>query len=77
MNTITINAKTFTLSLLTAAIFSVPAAFAADAELTSALTDGKLSGKIGRQVITMDNHRFVGHVGWRQDRQTFDALTLG
>lgn len=37
----------------------------------------KLSGKIGRQVITMDNHRFVGHVGWRQDRQTFDALTLG
>jgi len=36
-----------------------------------------LSGKIGRQVITMDNHRFVGHVGWRQDRQTFDALTLG
>jgi hypothetical protein len=37
----------------------------------------KLSGKIGRQVITMDTHRFVGHVGWRQDRQTFDALTLG
>lgn len=37
----------------------------------------KLTGKIGRQVITMDNHRFVGHVGWRQDRQTFDALTLG
>jgi hypothetical protein len=37
----------------------------------------KLSGKIGRQVITLDNHRYVGHVGWRQDRQTFDALTLG
>ena len=32
--------------------------------------------KVGRQVITMDNHRFVGHVGWRQDRQTFDGLTL-
>ncbi len=159
------NAKTFTLSLLTTAILSAPAAFAADSDLTSALTDGKLSanlnlryegveqdnaakdanaltlrtrinyttgafkgfsaavelensvalvddykdaighgneysvvadpdhteldqayiaykdgklsGKIGRQVITMDNHRFVGHVGWRQDRQTFDALTLG
>jgi len=42
-----------------------------------AYKEGKLSGKIGRQVITMDNHRFVGHVGWRQDRQTFDALTLG
>lgn len=32
-----------------------------------------LTGKVGRQVITLDNHRFVGHVGWRQDRQTFDA----
>jgi len=31
--------------------------------------------KGGRQVITMDNHRFIGHVGWRQDRQTFDALS--
>lgn len=165
MNTKNINVKTFTLSLVTAAILSAPAAFAADSDLTSALTDGKLSanfnlryegveqdntlkdadaltlrtrinyttgafkgfsaaveiensvaivddyndaigngteysviadpdhteldqayiaykegklsGKIGRQVITMDNHRFVGHVGWRQDRQTFDALTLG
>jgi hypothetical protein len=36
----------------------------------------KLSGKLGRHVITLDNHRFVGHVGWRQVRQTFDALTL-
>jgi hypothetical protein len=32
--------------------------------------------KLGRQVITLDNHRFVGHVGWRQDRQTFDAFTV-
>jgi hypothetical protein len=32
--------------------------------------------KLGRQVITLDNHRFVGHVGWRQDRQTFDGLTF-
>ena len=35
-----------------------------------------LAVKLGRQVITMDNHRFVGHVGWRQDRQTFDGLTF-
>jgi hypothetical protein len=34
------------------------------------------SAKIGRQVITMDNHRFVGHVGWRQDRQTFDGVSV-
>lgn len=32
--------------------------------------------KFGRQVLTLDNHRFVGHVGWRQDRQTFDAVSL-
>ena len=35
-----------------------------------------VSAKLGRQVITLDGHRFVGHVGWRQDRQTFDALTV-
>lgn len=32
--------------------------------------------KLGRQVITLDNHRFVGHVGWRQDKQTFDAASF-
>ncbi|MCU7934615.1 MAG: alginate export family protein [Candidatus Thiodiazotropha sp. (ex Dulcina madagascariensis)] len=37
---------------------------------------GLVAAKLGRQVITLDNHRFVGHVGWRQDRQTFDAFTL-
>jgi hypothetical protein len=35
-----------------------------------------LDSKLGRQVITYDNQRFVGHVGWRQDRQTFDSLRL-
>lgn len=33
------------------------------------------TAKVGRQVITLDDHRFVGHVGWRQDRQTFDAVS--
>lgn len=32
--------------------------------------------KLGRQVITHDGHRFIGHVGWRQDRQTFDGATF-
>jgi hypothetical protein len=36
----------------------------------------KFTATIGRQVITLDGHRFVGHVGWRQDRQTFDAATF-
>lgn len=30
----------------------------------------------GRQRITLDNHRWVGNVGWRQDEQTFDALRI-
>lgn len=34
------------------------------------------TGKVGRQVITFDGHRFVGHVGWRQDKQTFDAISF-
>ncbi len=29
--------------------------------------------KAGRQVINEDNQRFIGSVGWRQDRQVFDA----
>lgn len=30
----------------------------------------------GRQVITNLNQRFIGHVGWRQNKQTFDAVRL-
>jgi len=32
--------------------------------------------KYGRQRIILDNHRFIGNVGWRQNEQTFDAFTL-
>ncbi len=32
--------------------------------------------KLGRQVITLDGHRFIGHVGWRQNNQTFDAVKI-
>jgi len=35
-----------------------------------------LDATLGRQVIALDDQRFVGHVGWRQDRQTFDAVTF-
>lgn len=31
--------------------------------------------KVGRQIYTLDDHRFIGHVGWRQNIQTFDAVT--
>jgi hypothetical protein len=32
--------------------------------------------RAGRQRINLDNQRFVGGVGWRQNEQTYDALTL-
>lgn len=31
---------------------------------------------VGRQRILLDDQRFVGNVGWRQDEQTFDALRV-
>lgn len=31
--------------------------------------------RVGRQRIILDNHRFIGNVGWRQNEQTFDALS--
>ncbi len=33
-----------------------------------------LSGTFGRQRIVLDDQRFVGDVGWRQNDQTFDGL---
>ena len=35
----------------------------------------KLDLALGRQRINLDNQRFVGNVGWRQNEQTFDAVT--
>jgi hypothetical protein len=32
--------------------------------------------KAGRQRLILDNARFIGNVGWRQNEQTFDAVTL-
>jgi hypothetical protein len=31
---------------------------------------------LGRQRILLDDHRFVGNVGWRQNEQTYDALRV-
>ena len=35
-----------------------------------------LQATLGRQRILIDDQRFIGNVGWRQDEQTFDALRL-
>ncbi len=32
--------------------------------------------KVGRQRVTLDNHRFIGNVGWRQTEQVYDALVV-
>ena len=34
------------------------------------------TAKVGRQIIALDRQRFIGHVGFRHDRQTFDAVSL-
>ncbi len=39
-------------------------------------TTGKTSAVLGRQRFVLDNHRFIGDVGWRQNQQTFDALVV-
>ena len=47
--------------------------------LTQSYIDAKYGDtnlRIGRQMINLDNQRFVGAVGWRQMFQTFDAITL-
>jgi hypothetical protein len=38
--------------------------------------DWKTIVKGGRQRIVLDNHRFVGDVGWRQNQQTYDAAII-
>jgi len=45
-------------------------------QLWLAYTLGQISGTLGRQRLVLDNARFVGDVGWRQNQQTFDAVVL-
>lgn len=35
----------------------------------------ELSLRAGRQRLAIDNQRFIGNVGWRQNEQTFDAVS--
>jgi hypothetical protein len=41
-----------------------------------AYTADKTSATLGRQRLVLDNARFIGDVGWRQNAQTFDALVV-
>jgi len=40
-------------------------------------TNWATAAKGGRQIINLDNQRFVGAVDWRQNQQTFDAVRVG
>ena len=35
------------------------------------------TAKVGQQHIALDNHRFIGDVAWRQNMQTYDAVSAG
>lgn len=37
---------------------------------------GKTTAKVGRQIINLDNQRFIGSVDWRQMMQSFDAAVI-
>jgi hypothetical protein len=41
-----------------------------------AFTRGRTTATVGRQRLVLDNARFVGDVGWRQNMQTFDAVSV-
>src|SRR5690606_19462585 len=41
-----------------------------------AYASDQITTTFGRQRLVLDNARFVGDVGWRQNAQTFDAITL-
>lgn len=45
-------------------------------QLFLAYSSGKTTGTLGRQRLVLDNARFIGDVGWRQNMQTFDAFVL-
>jgi len=41
-----------------------------------AFTQDQTTATVGRQRLVLDNARFIGDVGWRQNMQTFDAVVL-
>jgi len=45
-------------------------------QLWLAYTGNGLAAKAGIQRVIIDNARFVGNVGWRQNEQTYDGVTL-
>ncbi len=42
----------------------------------AAFSSGQTTATVGRQRLVLDNARFIGDVGWRQNQQTFDAAVF-
>jgi hypothetical protein len=45
-------------------------------QLWIAYATGQTTATLGRQKLILDNARFIGDAGWRQNQQTFDAFVL-
>jgi hypothetical protein len=45
-------------------------------QLLLSFTGGQTTATLGRQRLILDNARFVGDAGWRQNMQTFDAFVV-
>jgi hypothetical protein len=45
-------------------------------QLWLAYSFDQTTGTLGRQRLVLDNARFIGDVGWRQNQQTFDAFVI-
>lgn len=53
-----------------------PNAYEINRAFVSYAPDANGKFNLGRQTVIIDNQRFFGNVGWRQNEQTFDALDL-
>ncbi|MBU2886437.1 alginate export family protein [Gilvimarinus agarilyticus] len=58
------------------AIIADPAGTEVNQTFLSYQAPAKTTIKYGRQRILLDNQRFIGGVGWRQNEQTYDAFSL-
>ncbi len=45
-------------------------------QVFASFSGGHTTFTVGRQRLVLDNARFVGDVGWRQNQQTFDGVVL-
>ncbi len=57
-------------------VVGTEAAVAKVSQANMAYTSGDTTGIIGRKTLNLDNQRFVGSVGWKQNLQTLDLAAV-